>query len=614
METVRRRFLTGLLAGMLWLSAVSCTRGEPPELPMTGAAPEESGTAPAEPFDKSQAVALTENGASAYLIIRSADGGSLEKDLAEAVRAAILEQSGVRLPSVTDDSVAAEKSQGFEILIGKTNRPESLTEAKRLRYRDYSVSVSGNRILLSGESDYMLQSAVDAFLGGLTVQDGILYSTCRVTVCGSYPVSGMTVNGVPITEYRFVYEEGSSLSSDLAQSLAGLLRDQTGWMLDCVSDREAESTYEILVGKTNRGASGEVAGSLERSEIAMQLSESKVVFAWADPYVADDLKTRFSNALLADLKAQEHELANLAFRTEVSQTLAPEYTEISVMSFNILGVGSTMSSCYNRDDLAASVIRSYLPDIIGLQEFDAPFRLESESLFGLLGDTYAEAVCPEAAPDRNWNPILYRTDRLELLVCGNQAFAQGTEWPLAQTYPSDSKVTHHRTVTWAVFRVRETGEQIVALNAHFHVDDRMSAGESDAILASEAQEVLEKALELQASYPDAFLFLTGDFNSTASGRVMQTLSDGGFLDTYPLAAQKTDVCGFHAKPTFNTLKGTYDEYDGAFPADGYRYAIDHCMVLGDDVTVSNYRTVTLRDALLVSDHCPLLCRVFLGGT
>lgn len=614
METVRHRILSVWMCAVLLLSAVSCAHRESPQTATTEATSEEAGNSPSETFDKSQAVALTDNGASPYLIIRSADSSDSEKKLAETVRSAILERSGVRLPSVTDDSVAAKNSQGFEILIGKTNRAESQAAAGLLRNRDYSVTVSGTRVLLSGESDYMLQVAVNAFLDGLIMQDEILYSTCQITVCGSYPVSEMTANGVAIEQYRIVYAEGTSLAFDLAQDIAQLLCEQTGWQLKCVPDREAETAYEILVGETNRSESKEVGATLTRNEIAMCMQNGKFVFAYADPYIANALTAQLSNALLQDLKAEEHELANLTFRTEVGQMPIPDGTEISVMSFNILGVGSLMSSCYNRDDLAASVIRSYLPDIIGLQEFDAPFRLEQTSVFDLLEGVYTEAVCEGTEPDRNWNPILYRSDRLELISCGNHAFTQGTEWPLAETYPSESKVTHHRTMTWAVFRIMETGEQIIVLNAHFHVDDRMTASESEAILISEANEMLAKAKELKNSYPDAVVFAIGDFNSTASGAVMQHLSAGGFVDAYALAAQKTDVCGFHGRPDFNSLKNAYDRYDATFPVDGYQYAIDHCMILGDAVKVENYHTVTLRDAMLVSDHCPLLCRVYLGDS
>ena len=606
--------LVALLA--ISLTALSCSE---PSVPKPGAdgttdasstAAESTGTA--EPgLDDS--VALTENGIPSFLIIRSAGSGSREKALAESVQSAITERFGVRLPSVTDNSPAAEKSRGYEILIGRTNRPESTAAAGRLRSRDWSVSRDGNRILLAGDADSVLAYAVDAFLGGLRQEGGELYATCWKTEVGSYPVQEMTVNGTPLAGWRIVYADGVSLASEVAARVAELLRDETGWALDCLPDSEPVTAQELLVGATNRAESGAVLGTLAYGESAMQTEGGKPVLVWSEPYAADSLLSRLSSALLADRKSATHALDRLAFRAGTGVTVPAGATELTVMSFNILGVGSGSTSPYNRDDLTAAVIRSYLPDLIGLQEFDAPFRSAEKNLFGLLGETYAEALCAGAEPDRNWNPILYRPDRLELLACGNQAFSRGTEWSLPVSYPSDSKVTHHRTLTWAVFRLKETGRVVILLNAHYHVDSRMTAAESEEILADEAREVLDKAAALALQYPGAALFAIGDYNSTSTGRVMQTLVEGGFTDSWNLANRRTDVCGFHAPPVFNAELQRYDECDAAFPSDGYRYAIDHCAVRGDDLTVCDYRSLTLRDAALISDHCPLLCRVYLEG-
>lgn len=611
------RLLSLLVLAALCLAALSCTAGQVPS-PEPGGTTEPSGTAAGEPTgtaepEPEEAVALTKNGVTAFLIIRSAGSGSREKALAEAVQATVAERFGVRLPSVTDNSPAAEKSRGYEILIGRTNRPESTAAAGRLRFRDWSVSREGNRILLSGDADSMLGFAVDAFLGGLRQEGGELYATCWKTEVGSYPVQEMTVNGTPLAGWRIVYADGVSLASEVAARVAELLRDETGWVLDCLPDSEPVTAQELLVGATNRAESGAVLGTLAYGESAMQTEGGKPVLVWSEPYAADSLLSRLSSALLADRKSATHALDRLAFRAGTGETVPAGAAGLTVMSFNVLGVGSGKTSPYNRDDLTAAVIRSYLPDLIGLQEFDAPFRMAENSLFALLGETYAEAFCAGTEPDRNWNPILYRPDRLELLACGNQAFSRGTEWNLPASYLSDSKVTHHRTLTWAVFRLKETGRVVILLNAHYHVDSRMTAAESGEILADEAREVLEKAAALALQYPGAALFAVGDYNSTASGRVMQALENDGFSDAWSLTARRTDVCGFHAPPVFNAELQRYDECDASFPSDGYRYAIDHCAVRGESITVYDYRSLTLRDAALISDHCPLLCRVYLEG-
>ena len=614
-----RRVPIFFLAVLLLFSAVSCVAGQGKE-PIASGNPagsdpaSQSASAGTEPLvpDLSSAVALVENGKSNYIIVRSATGGSAEKELAEAVRAAVLERAGVRLPCVTDDSPAAQNSKGFEILVGVTNRAESASARRVLRYRDYSVTVAGNKIILAGEEQYMLPSAADAFLNGLFAKDGALYAAFFGTVAGNYPNGLVEIGGRSLSDYRIVYPASDLLASDTAEQVRLLLRSQTGYELACVADGEAETACEILVGNTNRTESGTVFSNLGENEITMQLCGAKPVLAWVDPLLADSLIRQFSGILLASDKNNCHDFSEMVFRTEIPQSLPEGLTRIGIISFNVLGCGSGKPSCYNRDDLAAAVIRTYMPDIVGLQEFDARWRLEETNLFALLGEPYAEAVCAEALPDRNWNPILYRTDRLELLACGNQLFSQGREWQMAQSYPSDSKWTHHRTITWAVFRVRESGETVIALNMHIHIDAGDTAEQKNAIQASEAAELIAKARELQNAYPNATVFVTGDYNSYVSGPVISAMLENGFSDTYDAAKVKTDVCGFHSEPVLNSETNLYDQAGRAFSGD-YRFAIDHCLTAGNPVTVSHYLTITLRDAFLISDHNPLYVRVCLGG-
>lgn len=562
-------------------------------------------------IDLATAIALNESKKSNFIIVRPAGSDDAVRDLAESIRAAVFYATGIRLPSVTDDSPAAQNSAGYEILVGETNRAESAEAYASLHYRDYSVSVVGNKIVIAGEAQYMLKPAVEAFVKGLVAREGTLYATWFGTVGGKYPNGQLNIGGRALSGYRIVYPQGDLLASDTAEQVRLLLRRQTGVELSCVSDAETATDNEILVGKTNRVESETVLSDLGEREIALQISGAKPVLVWKDPLLAESLLRQLSSKMLVLEKEERQDFSEMTFQTSFPSGLPSGLTQLGVMSFNVLGVGSNSASCYNRDDLTAAVIRTYQPDIVGLQEFDARWRLEPTNLFALLGSQYEEAVCAEALPDRNWNPILYRADRLELLACGNQPFTQGKEWPLASSYPSDSKTTHHRAVTWAVFRVRETGETVIALNMHIHIDSSDTAEQKRAIQTSEAQELIAKAQELQTSYPNSTVFVTGDYNSNITGPVISEMLKNGYSDTYALAKNKTDVCGFHAAPVFNAEKNLYDSAGRAFSGN-YQTAIDHCLTIGNPVTVSDYLYVTLSDAFLISDHNPLYVRVGLG--
>ena len=126
-----RRVLLIFLAALLLLSAVSCAQ-QKEETPATtpdttvGEDPDPTTDDQGSPaIDLTTAIALNESKNSNYIIVRPAGSGDAVKDLAESIRAAVFYATGIRLPSVTDDSPAAQQSAGYEILVGETNRAES---------------------------------------------------------------------------------------------------------------------------------------------------------------------------------------------------------------------------------------------------------------------------------------------------------------------------------------------------------------------------------------------------------------------------------------------------------------------------------------------------------
>lgn len=67
---------------------------------------------------------------------------------------------------------------------------------------------------------------------------------------------------------QIVYPEGDSTARIAAQTLNTLLAEKTGYELEVVSDSTGESTYEVLVGATNRSASTETGDYLTKQGAA----------------------------------------------------------------------------------------------------------------------------------------------------------------------------------------------------------------------------------------------------------------------------------------------------------------------------------------------------------
>lgn len=169
-----KRFVLLILALLLTFSAVSCADGEPSAttepLPETTAAPE---TEP-EPTD---VFLLDENGEAAYRIIRPDEGSDavvqcgidLKKSLSELTGASFSIKSDFLIPNESVEEVP-------EILVGATNRSESIAACEGLTADEYVIRVIGCKIVIAGGSDLMTARAVDAFLAMISAENGFMLS------------------------------------------------------------------------------------------------------------------------------------------------------------------------------------------------------------------------------------------------------------------------------------------------------------------------------------------------------------------------------------------------------------------------------------------------------
>ncbi len=106
--------------------------------------------------------------AESYRIIYPNSNKSDERRLGGALRDELLALTG----STETIKVQSDRTEdsGAEILIGLTNRPESTEAAKGLSdYHDYRVTVTGNKVVLSGNSTEALRRAAAALTEALTL-------------------------------------------------------------------------------------------------------------------------------------------------------------------------------------------------------------------------------------------------------------------------------------------------------------------------------------------------------------------------------------------------------------------------------------------------------------
>ncbi len=330
-----------------------------------------------------------------YLIIMPADADSETKSLAYNLRNELNTLTGKKFKCVFDNSVAAEASTDGEILIGKTNRPESANAYENLREKDWLCKSFDTRIVIAANSYNALCKAIDHFQASLVqTANGSLYSTADELYKGSYYIDSLSVGGTPVQEYVLVCPANDPSTRMVAEELAKSIADYCGYVLTVCEDSTAPAAHEILVGKTNRPESAALQATLSTGDSGkLELTGKKLTAVYQNRLAAEVLQARFKEHLTSLIGKSDAALgtAPLSVTDDFDSDGKREFT---VLSFNIWNVfNSSLRPLANRDDMAASLILSYLPDVFGLQEFDALFRTGQNDFSDMVSKYYAEVKC-----------------------------------------------------------------------------------------------------------------------------------------------------------------------------------------------------------------------------
>ena len=151
----------------------------PGNTPSDPANPETPGgqDTPTEPV---KTVTIVENGVCAYRIIISDFAKDAVKKQAAALRKGIELVTGVKPEFETDWADQNNNANIKEILVGKTNRPESSDVINSLGGKEYAIVNNGNKIVIAGATDELLTLAVADFLAtyvGFNSEDSYTAST-----------------------------------------------------------------------------------------------------------------------------------------------------------------------------------------------------------------------------------------------------------------------------------------------------------------------------------------------------------------------------------------------------------------------------------------------------
>ncbi|MBR0066356.1 MAG: glycoside hydrolase family 99-like domain-containing protein, partial [Kiritimatiellae bacterium] len=273
---------------------------------------------------------------------------------------------------------------------------------------------------------------------------------------------------------------------------------------------------------------------------------------------------------------------------------------LKFLSFNIWG-DYFENPVEEREAGVEATILKGRPDVVSLQEvtpgwYASPMfaHLKQAGYAVVRGDEDAAlkraAFSGEKTPKHiNHEPLLYRTDRLNLLDSGTDFF--------------HLSLTASKSATWAVLERKSDGRRFVAFATHFWW--RSNGAESNAIRELNARHVLWLLADIRRKWgADLPAILGGDLNSTESSFAHAMLRSGGFVNAASNADVRSPYCSHHGNP----VRGADGKYHGARRAvafDKPDYSIDHIFYT-KGIHALRHEIITDQTALDVSDHSPVL--------
>lgn len=266
----------------------------------------------------------------------------------------------------------------------------------------------------------------------------------------------------------------------------------------------------------------------------------------------------------------------------------------------------------DRNALQAEMIKQYLPDVLGCQEFNntkrggvsgAPYG----DLVALLGKIGYKESCPrdvKVHPYFNNTPLFYNTKTTKLIKSEYYWYKVHID---EQNYNNCSPMDcGSKALTWGVFEDKATGKRYIVASTHMATRSNTVRG----VQAIEAVEVLSK---LAQTY-NCPIFFGGDYNGNLQSANYIYFKEQGFEDLALNGSAKvytSTTATHHNYPDYNAELGFMLPIEGDNTKESTN-CIDHIMMPDcSGVEVGVYGVVVDECSMSGSDHYPIFADVTL---
>ncbi len=502
------------------------------------------------------------------------------------------------------------EAKGSVILIGNTDHKDSTAFIESLKNMDYGFGVASEKILCIGAplSSNNIKAA-ELFMEML--RDGSSLKTegerryfssasCKIHK-GDYTITEMTVNSVDIGKFVIVYAPDYE---DAAKSLQSRISYSVGKTIELRTHSDAESEYELIVGDINRkelSSHYPVERYSSYLDFKVTVSGKKVLFIANNATSMGAAMNSFftdvmTNGVTAEKKLEVTDASSVSGRADLPKNLnissRAEGTEVRIACNNVYFYSENCEPMQKRRFTMCDSIFFMDADVVLLQEVSTKWHTNMDTLMEDMGYTIvptrlnegAVIGAAEVSTQTNYTPIWYRDGVLELLDYGYDQFESVKLKP-------DSNHTTSKGFTWALFRIKATGESFVCVSTHFTWAPANFTPAPDELRLADAAEIVEAIETIQSKYENLPCVVMGDMNSTISSPAYKLLTET-LADAKNMAPKQN-----------NTDKGSSHTV-GKYPVAGS--VIDHTLFTGDTINALQYQFVLNDFSVKSTDHVPLL--------
>lgn len=207
------------------------------------------------------------------------------KQIATELRTAIVTQLGAKIKFYSDtiDEDSGLTEHTHEILIGSTNRNESLDaiDGLNLRYYDYVIKYEGTKLVINGGSEEAIADGVEYFISDILNHDMTTVEGCKqltqsdIHYVYDSNIKRFYIGGEYIRNFCIVSDD-----SDTANYVANEILIKTGEKISVGSIDNAQK-HEIIIGECDRDEYRSVIANMHGRDYAVEVVNGKLVIAGA---------------------------------------------------------------------------------------------------------------------------------------------------------------------------------------------------------------------------------------------------------------------------------------------------------------------------------------------